>query len=118
MDVAGVVVIAKRCAAAGKALRDSRTHLSRNIFELPFAEIFVNQPRVLESLANILPVNFGIHVPVDLHNVRPAVVVVIDEAAAPRDVLIIDPETRSKLDVAETSVAVVVVQIASVVRKI
>ena len=34
----------------------------------------------------------GIDVSVDLHDVRPAIVVVIDEAAAPGDVAVVDSD--------------------------
>src|SRR3984893_15404375 len=99
-------------------LRDAWAHFGGDILEVALAEIFVNHPRILEILAYVLAVNFGIDVPVDLHNVRPAVVVVIEEAAAPRDVLIIDSDAGRKCNVAESSVAVVVVEIAGVVGEI
>src|SRR5258708_3192222 len=97
---------------------DTRPHFGGNIFELSFAEIAIYQPRILKSLPDILPVNLGIDMTVDLHDVRPSIIVVIKKRAATRDVLIVDADARRERDVAESSVAVVVVQVASVVGKI
>ena len=55
---------------------------------------------------------------VDLDDVGPAVVVVVDEAAAPRHVVVVDANAGCESDVAEGSVAVVVVQVARVVGEV
>ncbi len=56
--------------------------------------------------------------PVDLHNVRPTVVVVIEEAAAPRHVLVVDPDARREGHVAKSPIAIVAIKVAGVVGKV
>ncbi len=85
---------------------------------MSLAEVPVDQAGILKSLPDVLAVNFGIHVTVNLHNIRPAVVVVIDEAATPCDILIIDSDAGRKCHVAKSSIAIVVVKIASIVREV
>src|ERR1700744_3642750 len=63
-------------------------------------------------------VDFGIDMTVDLDDVLPSVVVIIDKPATPRDVTIVNPNPGGKGDVAEGSVAVVVVQVARVIGKV
>src|SRR5947208_3547161 len=55
---------------------------------------------------------------VHLNDVGPTVVVVIDECAAPGDVLVVDSDSRGKGHVAEGAVPIVVIKIAGVVREI
>src|SRR5205807_2678720 len=62
--------------------------------------------------------DFGVDVPVDLHDVGPAVIVVIDEAASPSNVASIDSEARGKANVTEAAIAVVVVDVDSVVGEV
>ena len=63
-----------------------------NIFELPIAQVLVDKARILERLTDVVAFNLRIDVSVDLHDVGPAVVVVVEEAAAPGDVAIVDSD--------------------------
>ncbi len=65
-----------------------------------------------------MTVDLRIDVAVDLHDVGPAVVVVIHKATAPRDILIVDADAGSEGDIGEGAVAVVVIEVAGVVGKI
>src|SRR5580692_8892761 len=56
--------------------------------------------------------------PVDLHQIGPAVVVVIDESAPPGYVAAIDAHPRGKRHIDKSPVAVVVVEIAGIVGKV
>src|SRR5215472_17182722 len=62
--------------------------------------------------------NLGIDVSVDLDDVGPSIVVVIDEPASPGDVLIVDTDTRGKCDITKSPVTVVVIKIAGVVSEV
>src|SRR5215472_16541775 len=55
---------------------------------------------------------------VDLHQIGPAVVVVIDESAAPRYIVAIGSNSRGKRHTDKSPVLVVVVEIAGIVGKI
>src|SRR5256885_5540447 len=59
-----------------------------------------------------------IDVAVDLHQVGPAVVVVIKKRATPGNILIVDANAGGESDIGESAVAVVAVKIASVVGEI
>ena len=51
---------------------------------MPIAEVSVHQSRILEGLIEVIAINLRIDVPVDLHDVLPTIVIVIDKTAAPR----------------------------------
>ena len=55
---------------------------------------------------------------IDLQNVLPAVIVKIDKPAAPGNVLVVDSNPRRKRNIAKTSVSIVVIEVASIVRKV
>ena len=55
---------------------------------------------------------------VDLHDVRPAVVVVIEKAAAPGNVAIVDSDSGRERHIGEGAVTVVVIEVAGVVGEI
>src|ERR1017187_1911973 len=118
IHVAVVVIVSECGAAAGKALTDAGAQIRRNILETPVAEVLVNNSRILEGLAEVVGVNFRVDVPIDLNDVRPAVIVVVNEAAAPGDVAVVDADTRGKGDIAVGSVAVVVVEVDRVVHEV
>src|ERR1700761_3237035 len=118
VDVAIVVVVSKRGAAAGILFAYPGTHLRRHVFEAPVAEVPVNQARVLEGLAEVVLVYLRINMAVDLNNVCPAIVVIIDKAAAPRHVAVVNSHPGSKGYVAERAVAIVVIQVAGVIGKV
>ena len=65
-----------------------------------------------------MSLHLRINVSVDLENVWPAVVVIVDRSAAPADVAIVDPDAGRKRHIAEGSVPVIAIEIASVVRKV
>src|SRR5271169_3710000 len=98
-------------------LADAGTHLGGNVFEAPIAEVFVDQTRILESLAGVVSLNLRVHVSIHLKKILPAIVVVVEEPAAPSDVLIVDADARGKRNIVEGAVPVVVVKVASVVQK-
>src|ERR1035437_10729658 len=76
-----IVVIVSECGApAGKTLADAWPHLRRNVLEAAIAKISIHQARILEGVAELVVVDLWIYVPIDLHDVRPAIVVVIDKA--------------------------------------
>ena len=56
--------------------------------------------------------------PVDLYDVAPSVIVIVDKAAAPRDIVVVDSNAGIEREIAEGSVAVVVVKVAGIVRKV
>src|SRR4051812_39026875 len=63
-------------------------------------------------------VDLRVDVAVDLDDVRPAVVVAVDEAASPGDVAVVDADAGGEGHVGEGSVAVVVVEVAGIVGKV
>lgn len=69
-------------------------------------------------LPELVIVDLGINMAVDLDDVGPAVVVIVDEAAAPRHVVAVYANAGCESDVAEGSIAVVVVQVARVVGEV
>src|SRR5207302_2182572 len=76
------------------------------------------QTRVFESLTDLVSFNLRVNVSIDLNNVRPAIVVVIDKAAAPCNVTVVDSDAGRECSIGEGAVSVVVVEVASVVGKI
>ena len=83
VDVAVVVEVAEGAAAACGRIGDSRTNLERNIREVAVAEVAIEQLALTVSGFGFQLLDFGIDVAVADQNVGPAVVVVIEEAAAP-----------------------------------
>src|ERR1700733_4770489 len=65
-----------------------------------------------------MPVNLRIDVSIDLHDVRPAVIVEIDKPTAPCDKLVVDSDSRRKRSIGESPIGVVVIEVASVVCKV
>ena len=63
-------------------------------------------------------IDFRIDVAVDLNDVRPAVVVVVDESASPGDVAVVNADAGGKSHVGESSVTVVVIEVAGVVGEV
>src|SRR4029077_14417223 len=105
-------------AATGESLGDARAHFRGDILEMAIAEVFVDQAWILEGLSGVVALNLRVDVAIDLNDVGPAVIVVIDEAAAPRDILIVDANPGGKGSVAEGSIAVVVIEVAGVVGEV
>ena len=71
-------------------LANAGAHLGRNVLESSIAQIFVHEARILECLAGVVAFNLRVHVAVHLEKILPAIIVVVEEAAAPGDVLIVD----------------------------
>src|SRR6266550_4430570 len=65
-----------------------------------------------------MALDFGIDVSIDLQDVRPAVIIVINEAATPSNVLVVDADSRGECNVTKGSVAVVVIEVARVVGEV
>src|SRR6266480_1615623 len=65
-----------------------------------------------------MALDLGIDVSVDLHNVGPAIVVVVEKSATPSHVPVIDSNAGGERDIGESSVSVVVIEIAGVVGKV
>src|SRR5438045_3345170 len=65
-----------------------------------------------------MSLDFGIDVSIDLQDVRPAVIIVINEAATPSNVLVVDADSRGECNVTKGSVAVVVIEVARVVGEV
>src|SRR5437763_5827033 len=118
VDVAVVVIVAKSGTAAGIALADAVSHRCRHVFELAVAHVLVNEPGILEGLANFVPGDLGIDMAVYLDNIGPAIVVVVHETASPGDVLVVDADAGGEGYVTEGAVPVVVIEIASVIGKV
>src|SRR5277367_819846 len=96
---------------------DAGPQLGRNVLETSIPQIFIYQPRILKCLAGGVPFNLRVHVAVDLEKILPAIIVVIEEAASPRDVLIVDTNSGGKRNIVESAISIVVVEVASVIRK-
>src|SRR5580704_11505672 len=99
-------------------LANAGPHGWRNVLEPSIPQIFVDQPWILESLTGGVAFNLRVHVAVNLEKILPAIIVVIEEAAAPRDVLIVDANSGGKRNIVESAVSIVVVEVASVVGKV
>src|SRR6266513_312543 len=65
-----------------------------------------------------MALDFGIDVSIDLQDVRPAVIIVINEAATPSNVLVVDADPRGECNITKGSVAVVVIEVARVVGEV
>src|SRR5947199_153329 len=65
-----------------------------------------------------MSLEFGIEVSIELQDVRPAVIIVINEAATPSNVLVVDADARGECNVTKGSVAVVVIEVARVVGEV
>ena len=82
------------------------------------AQIPVHEPRILERLAEVVLVDLRIDVAIDLDDVGPAVVVVVDKPAAPCDIIVVDADAGVERQIGESSVAVVVIEVAGVVGEV
>src|ERR1700732_2949317 len=99
-------------------LSDAGSHICGNILEVAVAEIFVDYTRVFVSLAEVVFVDLRIDVSVDLNDVLPAVVVVVDKATSPGYVAIVDANAGCRGQIAEGPVAVVVIEVAGVIGEV
>ena len=85
---------------------------------MPVAHVAIDEARVFVGLADSVALDFRIDVTIDLHEVSPAVVVVIEKGAAPGDVAVVDADAGRKRNVGESAVAVVVIEVAGIVGEI
>ena len=86
--------------------------------EFPVAFVVVDDALLLEVGVRKPLLDFWIHVTVDLNDVRPAVVIVIYEPAAPADVIVVHADSGSEGDVAEGTVAVVVKEVTGIISEV
>ena len=93
IDTAIVEVVAKGRATAGEALAYTGTHLRGDILEFAIAQVAIDDARVLVGFPEAIVIDLGINMAVDLEDVRPAVVVEVEEAAAPGDIATVDADT-------------------------
>ena len=82
VDVAVVVEIAEGTAATRMARSNPGPHFLRNILEFAIAEVAINNARFQECLIGML-IHSWINMSIDLEDIGPAIVVVIDKAASP-----------------------------------
>ena len=82
------------------------------------AHVAIDEARIFVGLPDGVTFDFRIHVAVDLHEIGPAVVVVVEKSTAPGDVTVVDADTGREGDVGKSAVAVVAIEIASIVGEI
>jgi hypothetical protein len=63
----------------------------------PIAHVLLDKARVLESLPDLVPADFGIDAPVHLDDIRPAVVIVVDKGTTPGYILIVDLDSHANV---------------------
>src|SRR5580704_178261 len=63
-------------------------------------------------------VNLRIDVSIHLKDVLPAIVVIVNKPASPCDIAVVDSNAGSERNVGESSITIVVVQVAGVVSKV
>src|SRR5260221_14163961 len=102
---------------------DARAHLRGNVGEAavtPFfgAKVAIDQAGIFVGLADGVTVDLRVDVAVDLHEVGPAIVVVVEKSAAPGYVAVVDADAGRKGDVGKSAVAVIVIEVAGIVSEI
>src|SRR5208283_1203460 len=100
------------------ARRDAGAGVVGHIEELAVAAVPIEQARLLECLADAAAVEVGIDVAVGDDDILPAVVVEVEEADAPADVLGVDGEAGLGGDLGETNLAEVAVEVGDVAGEI
>ena len=97
---------------------DPRSHLPRDILEAPVAEIAVDKAWVLEALAEVIAIDLRVDMSVDLQQVLPAIIVVVDKSASPGHILLVYAEPGGESHIAEGPIAVVVVEVRGIVGEV
>src|SRR5215469_16742856 len=118
LDGTVIVEIRRRCAVAVESGRDARTCLKRDVFKRPV--VFVPAKRFAFPERNVQPsaIYFRVDMAISHEQVRPTIVVNIDEESPPSQELLTGSKSREISDVSESAIAVVVIQRGSFVRKI
>src|SRR5213593_2088905 len=101
VEVAVIVEIAEGAAARSNGNGDAGAGLAGDVGEAAVAEIFVEQLLLRVAGFGLELLDFGIDMAVADENVRPAVVVHIEEAAAPAEILRVRAEAGGKSGVLE-----------------
>src|SRR2546423_13247980 len=86
--------------------------------ETAFTHVLVDKALIFVGLPKLMSLDYGIDVSIDLQHVRPAVIIIINEAATPSNVLVVDADSRGECNVTKGSVAVVVIEVARVVGEV
>ena len=83
VDVAIVVEVAEGTASGCNWIGDPGPHLQRNVCKMAVAQVSIEQLTLWVSSLGLQLLNFGIHMPIADQDVGPAIVIEIEEAAAP-----------------------------------
>ena len=113
-----VASCSRRLRVRSSSFGNAGPHLGRDILEASISEIFVDQPRILERLIEVIVINLRVNVSIHLKNVLPTVIVIVNEPAAPCDIAIVDSDACSECNIVESSIAIVVVQVAGVISEV
>src|SRR5258708_35070357 len=94
---------------------DAGAHLRGNVGEAAVTPLFgakvaIDQAGIFVGLADGGTVDLRVDVTVDLHEVGPAIVVVVEESAAPGYVAVVDANAGRKGDVGQSGRAGVVIE--------
>src|SRR2546426_2846257 len=110
VDIAVVVKISESAATGGDRLGDARPALHRDIFEAGVSQVSIEQLALRISGLGFELLDFWIYMPVTDQDVWPAIVVHIEESAAPAKILRVRTEAGSKSSIFEIRSTQVVVQ--------
>ena len=118
VDVAVVVEISERAAPRGHWRGDARPGIEGNVVKAAGAQIFVEQLALRVARFRFELLDLGIHVAVANQDVGPAVVVEVEKAAAPAEILRVLAEAALKRGVLEIRAAQIAVERRSIAGKI
>src|SRR5437660_3531025 len=118
VEVAVIVEVAESAAARSDGHGDSGAGIVGNIVEAAVAQILVEQLALRVTCFGLELLDFGIDVAVADKNVGPAVVVHVEETAAPAEILRVLAETALVGGVLEIRAAEIVVERRGVSREI
>ena len=107
--------IARGQSARRAHRRDSRPRIGGNIGERSVAVVVIQNLWLSEIAAQVLAIHLGINMAIDQQQIRPAVIVRIEERHAPAEILGVQAESRGKSLVVKRAVAVVVVKRGGIV---
>src|ERR1039458_3329137 len=104
-----VIIVAESATATGESFCHTGAELFRYVLEFAISEIAVDYPRDNKLGVQVIFLNLWIHVPVDLEEVSPSIVVIVHKAGAPADILSVHCQPRSKRQIGEGSIPIVVI---------
>src|SRR3989441_4273970 len=119
VEVAVIVEIAEGAAARGDGNGDAGAGLGGDVGETAVAEIFVEQLLLRVAGFGFELLDFGIDVAVANENVGPAVVVHVEKAAAPAEILRVSAESSGEsgvLEIGATEIAIERGRVAGEIR--